>query len=491
MIPDRSIEVPAAERLGRVHFVGIGGIGMSGIARLLRARGLEVSGSDATDSEVMAGLRDLGITAHVGHDAGHLDGASTVVVSSAIREGNPELVEARRRGLLVLHRSQALAALMAGRRVVAVAGTHGKTTTTSMVTVGLRAAGLDPSFAIGGELPDGGSNAGDGSGDVLVAEADESDGSFLLYAPAVAVVTNVEPDHLDHYGTAEAVEAAFDAFCARIVPGGTLVIGLDDPGARRLLDRVRPDLVDRGVLVVGYGESEDADLRVGELSLDGEGPRFIVTGAQVAGRRTGGAAADRGLAVTLRVPGRHNVLDATAALAACVAVGAEPAGVLDGLAAFRGARRRFEARGRAAGVRVIDDYAHHPTEVEALLRAAREVAGSGRVVAVFQPHLFSRTRIFAADFGRALGLADEVVVMDVYPAREDPEPGVTGALVAERVPLPAARVDFVPERSMVASAVASRARAGDVVLTVGAGDVTALAPEILAALGRPGGESSP
>ncbi|GAB7191120.1 UDP-N-acetylmuramate--L-alanine ligase [Kineococcus sp. NUM-3379] len=457
--------------LGRVHLVAIGGAGMSGIARLLLARGVPVSGSDSRHSEVLADLAAAGARVAVGHDAAHVADADTLVVSSAVRPGNPELVEARRRGLPVLHRSEALAALMAGRRAAAVAGTHGKTTTSSMLAVALQHAGADPSYAIGGELapgqPQQGRGAREGSGDVFVAEADESDGSFLAYSPGVAVVTNVEPDHLDHYGTAEAVEQAFAAFAGRIVPGGLLVACADDPGAARLADTARG----RGVRVRTYGFSAGADVRL-------EGFRAGGTGSTTRLLTAGGP--EHTLA--LRVPGEHNALNAAAALTAAVELGADPAQVLAGLATFGGARRRFELRGEVSGVRVVDEYAHHPTEVTAALRAARGVVGPGRVLVVFQPHLVSRTRIFAADFGAALGLADEVVVLDVYVAREDPDPSVSGALVASAVPLPAAAVAFEPDRDAAVARLAERARPGDLVLTVGAGDVTDLGPRLLAAL---------
>ena len=484
MKPDPTLTVPPAERLGHVHFIGIGGAGMSGIARILLARGLPVSGSDAKDSGGLVALRALGATVAVGHAAEHLDGAATVVVSSAVRETNPELQRARADGLLVLHRSQALAAVMAGRRAVAVAGTHGKTTTTSMLTVALQHCGADPSFAIGGELTEGGANAHDGSGDVFVAEADESDGSFLLYRPEVSIITNVEPDHLDHYGTAEAVEAAFDAFCDRLPAGGLLVACADDPGSRRVAGRAAAR---RGadLRIRLYGVSADADVRVTDLDADRAGVRFRLTDRSDhrSGEASGGPSArpsgapDRVL--QLRVPGRHNALNAAAAWTAGVGLGLPGEQLAAGLEGFGGTRRRFEAKGEAAGVRVFDDYAHHPTEVAAVLRAARGVAGTGRVVVAFQPHLYSRTRIFAADFARALGLADEVVVLDVYAAREDPEAGVTGALIADRVPLPADRVAFAPSWSRAVAELAARVRAGDLVLTVGAGDITMLGPELL------------
>jgi UDP-N-acetylmuramate--alanine ligase len=457
------LPVPA-EQLGRVHFIGIGGAGMSGIARIMLARGLPVSGSDAKDSVALAALRALGATVHVGHAPDNVGDVDTVVVSTAIREDNPELVEARRRGLHVVHRAGALASVMVGRRAVAVAGTHGKTTTTSLLTVALQHCGVDPSFAIGGNLNESGANAHNGTGDVFVAEADESDGSFLLYAPTAAVVTNVEPDHLDHYGTAEAVAAAFDAFAGRVEIGGFLVVCADDPGALALAATARG----AGIDVRTYGVGASADLRLVGLETKGLGSSFE---AVLLGRRLG--------QVELRIPGRHNALNAAAALMVGVGLGFPVERLREGLASFSGTRRRFEHKGTVAGVRVFDSYAHHPTELTADLHAAREVAGGGRVVVVFQPHLFSRTRFFAAEFGQALGLADEVVVMDVYAAREDPEPGVTGALVAAAVPLPPAQVVFEPSWSAVAGHLAERARPGDVVITCGAGDVTMIGPEVL------------
>jgi UDP-N-acetylmuramate--alanine ligase len=440
---------------------------MSGIARILLARGIPVSGTDAKDSVTLSALRALGAEVRVGHDPSAVDAADTVVVSTAIRADNPELVAARERGLRVIPRAAALASVMHGRRSVAVAGTHGKTTTTSLLTVALQHAGTDPSFAIGGNLNESGANAHSGSGDLFVAEADESDGSFLLYEPFAAVVTNVEPDHLDHYGTAEAVTAAFEAFVGRVRPEGFVVLCADDPGSAALAAVAAV----RGLTVRTYGETADADLTLADLTLAGLGSAFE---AVWRGRRLG--------RVELRLPGRHNALDAGAALAVGLELGLPFAELAAGLGAFAGTRRRFELKGSAHGVRVFDSYAHHPTELAADLRAARDVAGTGRVVVVFQPHLYSRTRFFAADFGAALGLADEVVVMDVYAAREDPEPGVSGALVAAAVPLPPERVSYQPSWSAVAGDLAARAHPGDVVLTCGAGDVTMIGPEVLALL---------
>jgi UDP-N-acetylmuramate--alanine ligase len=472
-LPD---SVPDAAGLGRVHFVGIGGAGMSGIARILLARGLPVTGSDASDSRQVAALRAFGAVCHVGHAAENVGDADTVVVSTAIRESNPEVREARRRGLRLLPRAAALASVMVGRRGVAVAGTHGKTTTTSMLTVALQACGADPSFAIGGNLTESGMNAHDGTGEVFVAEADESDGSFLVLTPEIAIVTNVEADHLDNYGTPQRYAAAFDAFADRIVAGGTLVACADDPGSRALAER----RLAAGGEVVTYGESPDADVRIADLALTGRRTAFgLVADGTPVGE------------VALQVPGRHNALDATAAYAAARRLGQPHARIVAGLQGFAGTRRRFEARGVANGVRVVDDYAHHPTELRAALAAAREVVGAGRVVVVFQPHLFSRTRVFADEFGAALGAADHVIVMDVYPAREDPVPGVTGALVADAVALPPGRVEFEPSWSAVPARAVAATEPGDLLLTVGAGDVTLVGPEVLALLAERAGLDSP
>ena len=442
---------------------------MSAIAALLAARGLTVSGSDAADGPALPALRDAGVTVHVGHDADLVDGIDTLVVSSAVRETNPELARARERGILVLHRSEALAALMVGRDAVAVAGAHGKTTTSAMVATALLDAGADPSFAIGGIVfsadgPLGGSR--NGAGPAFVAEADESDGSFLAYAPLVAVVLNVEPDHLDHYGSAEAFEDAFVAFAERIRSGGALVACADDAGAVRLVDRVRAQLAAKGVDVVTYGTSPTADVVVGDLRPDGAAWSVDLT------------TPDGVLTVRLAVPGVHNALNAGGAWAAVRRLGTDPVAAATGLGAFRGTGRRFEDRGSAGGVRVVDDYAHHPTEVAALIRQARSVVGDGRVLVLFQPHLYSRTRTFAAEFGAALDLADVVVVTDVYAAREDPDPDVSGALIVDRVPSPG-KATFVAGRLNSASAIAAEARPGDLLLTVGAGDVTLLAPVVL------------
>jgi len=423
-----------------------------------------VSGSDAKDSMTLAALRALGAEVHVGHRAEHVSGADTVVVSTAIRDTNVELAAARASGARVLHRAQALASTTLGRRLIAVAGTHGKTTTSSMLTIALQSCGADPSFAIGGNLNESGVNAHDGTGELFVVEADESDGSFLGYSPEIAVVTNVEADHLDHYGTAEAVHEAFTEF-SRLVPDhGVLVVCADDPGSRALGERSRAE----GRRVLTYGVSQGADLRVDHLLAAGPTSTWD---AVWRGRRLG--------AVTVRVPGRHNVLNSAAVLAVALELGFPFADARTGIERFVGTRRRFEAKGTAYGVRVFDDYAHHPTEIAATLAAARAVAGEGRLVVAFQPHRYSRTEVFRADFGRALAAADEVVVMEVYSAGEDPIPGASGAAVAAAVPLPDEQVCFEPSWSSVPARLAERARPGDLVLTLGAGDVTMLGPEVV------------
>jgi UDP-N-acetylmuramate--alanine ligase len=458
--------------LQRVHMIGIGGAGMSGIARILLDRGGQVSGSDAKESRGLAALRARGAVIRVGHDASALDmlpGGPTTVVSThaAIPKDNPELVEAHRRGVPVVLRPAVLASLMDGYTTVMVTGTHGKTTTTSMVIVALQQGGLDPSFAVGGDLGEAGTNAHHGSGECFVAEADESDGSLLEYTPDVAVVTNVEADHLDFFGSVAAYEAVFDQFVARLTPGGALVVCTDDPGGAALAERSRA----RGVRVLAYGSDGDSSLEARLVDWTQQG-----TGG-VADVELAGESGPRGM--RLAVPGRHMALNALAALLAAREAGADVATVLHGLAGFEGVRRRFEAVGTAAGVRVYDDYAHHPTEVRATLDAVRAVAGDGRSIVVFQPHLYSRTQTFAREFGHALDHADEVFVLDVYAAREQPLAGVSGASVAEHTTV---STHYVPDFSAVAARVAAAARPGDVVVTMGAGDVTLLGQEILVAL---------
>jgi UDP-N-acetylmuramate--alanine ligase len=443
---------------------------MSGVARIMLARGMEVSGSDAKDVPVLKALASEGAKVWVGFDEAHQLEADTIVMSSSIRDDNVELVAARARGARVLHRAQGLASLLHGQRPVAVAGANGKTTTTSLLTVALQGCGLDPSFAVGGELAKHGTNAHQGRDDVFVVEADESDGSFVVYRPEVAIVTNVQPDHLDFYGSFEVVQAAYDSFVGTVRPGGLLVTCVDDPGAVALAETARA----LGVRVVTYGFHSGADVLLADHRQEG-----LTSGATLV---------DRGVArdLTLGVPGRHNALNAAAAYAAAVhGLDQAPEGVLSGLASFTGTRRRFEAKGEAGGVVVVDDYAHNPGKVSAVVEtAAHLVERPGRLVAVFQPHLYSRTRDFADELGQGLSPADVVIVMDVYAAREDPVPGVSGQLVADAVKRARTDVDvrYVPSWSDVAPTIASLVRPGDLVLTIGAGDVTMIGPEVLRAL---------
>jgi UDP-N-acetylmuramate--alanine ligase len=477
--PGEQAVIPELPRLlSRVHFIGAGGAAMSGIARILLARGAMVSGSDAKDSRAVLALRTLGAEVAVGHDASNLDllpgGPTALVTTKAVHQAdpdNPELLEAAARGIPVLHRSAVLAELMADHRAACVSGSAGKTSTTSMLVVALQACGADPSFMIGGDLLASGSSAHHGHGDVFVAEADESDGSFLAYSPAVAIVTNVEPDHLDHHGTAEAYVAVFDAFAARIEPGGCLVVCADDAGSAALGDRAEA----AGVRVRRYGRAATGPDDVEVLDYRAEASTGLLH------LRVG----DSEHHVRLGVAGEHQALNACAALLAGLDLGAPLSRLLAGLSSFTGVRRRFELRGQAAGVRVYDDYAHAPTKVAAQLRAARPVLGErGRLLVAFQPHLYSRTRDFAAQFGEALSLADEVVVLDVYGAREQPEPGISGQLIADRIDLPAERVHYEPSWASVPGLLADLARPGDLVITMGAGDVTVLGPEVLAELER-------
>jgi UDP-N-acetylmuramate--alanine ligase len=469
---------PLPPELHRVHMVGIGGAGMSGIARILLDRGAAVSGSDAKESRAVLALRARGADVRIGHDASSLDmlpGGPTILITThaAIPKTNPELVEAHRRGIPVVLRPNVLAKLMGGYRTVMVTGTHGKTTTTSMLIVALQHCGLDPSFAVGGDLGEAGTNAHHGSGDYFVAEADESDGSLLEYAPDVAVVTNIEVDHLDFFGSVAAYTDQFDEFANRVT--GALVVCVDDPGSAALAERAAAS----GVRVMRYGSGEDAELAGRMLSWEQQG-----TGA-VAHVQLVGEALPR--VMRLSVPGRHMALNALGALLAAVEAGAEPECVLDGLAGFEGVRRRFELVGVADSVRVYDDYAHHPTELRATLAAVRTLIEqaprvgdrNAQVIAVFQPHLYSRTELFAREFGQALGAADRVLVLDVFGAREQPLAGVSGALVAEHVGVP---VQYLPDFSAVPDRVAELASPGDVVITMGAGDVTMLGPEILNSL---------
>ncbi|RXZ51615.1 UDP-N-acetylmuramate--L-alanine ligase [Agromyces binzhouensis] len=460
--PDLSIAIPAD--LGAVHFVGIGGSGMSGIARLALGAGHRVTGSDVRDSANVAALRELGATIAIGHAAENLPAdVDTVVVTGALWQDNPEYQSALERGLPVLHRSQALASVISGQRLVSVAGAHGKTTSTGMIISGLLALGQDPSFVNGGVIEELGVSAASGSGELFVVEADESDGSFLLYDTSVALITNVDPDHLDHYGSLDAFEQAFVDFADRA--SEFVVISSDDSGATRVRDRLSHHRV------LTFGEAADATVRVHSISTDG--PVSFAVDHEGETHRA-----------QLRIPGRHNAINAAGAFAVLVGLGFDPAASLEGIARFAGTGRRFELHGVVDGVSVYDDYAHHPTEVAAALSAARTVVGDGRIIAVHQPHLYSRTRLFAKEFAEVLErYADETVVLDVYGAREDPEPGVTGALVSERFEH-AERVAFIADWQDAADHTARIARPGDFVITLGCGDVYRIVPQLLGSLER-------
>jgi UDP-N-acetylmuramate--alanine ligase len=445
-------------RLRRVHLIGIGGAGMSGIARLLLARGIEVTGSDLKASRSLTGLREAGATVFVGHRADQVGDPDAVVVSAAIPAGNVELREAARRDIPILTRAQALAGLMEGKRSVAVAGTHGKTTTTSMITVMLARLGLDPSFVIGGDLNEIGSGAGHGEGPFFVAEADESDGSFLLYRPEVAVITSIDEDHLDYYAGRGEIEAAFQAFAGQ---AGSIVACWDDAGVRRALADVTPS-------VLRYGLEAGAELTVADEDLRGEGTSATV--------RSDGTSAP----LRLDIPGRHNLANALAALGVAVVLGLPLDEAATALGSFTGVRRRFELRGEAAGVVFVDDYAHNPAKVAAALQAAR-LRRPERLVAVFQPHRYTRTQAMWRPLGESLLGADVVVVTDVYGAGESPIPGVTGKLLVDAVAeaAPGKRLVYVPRRGDVASFLAGEVRPGDLVLTLGAGDITIAGDAVL------------
>lgn len=457
--PDLSLPIPA--HIEAAHFIGIGGSGMSGLAGMFLDRGIRVSGSDRADSAALRALAARGARVHVGHDAAHLEDADTVIHTGAIWPENPEYKTAKQRGLPVIHRSQALHWLIGGRRLVSVAGAHGKTTSTGMIVTALGELGADPSFVSGGVIAQRGLSSGTGADDLFVIEADESDGTFVLYDTSIALITNVDPDHLDHYGSRDAFFDAFVAFAD--AASEAVVISSDDPGARRVRSRLTHGRV------VTFGESEDADVRVVDIRTDGP-VAFTLrhAGDEVSGR--------------LLVPGAHNAINAAGAVAVLVGLGHDIAAAVRAVTAFAGTIRRFELHGTERGVSVYDDYAHHPTEVAAALSAARTVVGEGRIIALHQPHTYSRTRDMHREFAEVLeGQADHTVVLDVYGAREDPVPGVTGALVSDSFDDPS-RVHFVADWAEAARYTASVARDGDYVITLGCGNVNLIIPQVLAAL---------
>lgn len=467
------IELPSLDELGAVHFIAIGGSGMNGIASMMLAHGIRLSGSDRQDSKYLRALEAQGARVYVGHRAEQVGDAATVVVSSAIREDNPELAEARRRGLRVIHRSAALGSLMLSHRGIVVAGTHGKTTTTAMIAHVLSGCGFDPSFVIGGALTGTATGGHLGGGEAMVVEADESDGSFLQYPREVAVVTNIDPDHLSNWGSAENYADGFLRF-ATADSVRLLVTSADDPGAVALTERVPQRATEglAGPAVMTFGTSAVADVQIAGVRLAGTGSTFEL--------RWDGRAGP----VELSVPGHYNALNAAAAYAVAVWLGADEADVRRELSTYHGTNRRFQLIGTPNGIRVYDDYAHHPTEVLNTLIAARTGVGDGRVVVCFQPHLYTRTRDFWPQLAHALEQADEAIVMDVCGDREDPIPGIDGAMVANAVTPGTAHVTYEPIWDEAAPTVARIARPGDLVITVGCGDVTKVAPKIVAEIQR-------
>jgi UDP-N-acetylmuramate--alanine ligase len=463
----------------RVHFVGIGGVGMSGIAHLLLQQGIAVSGSDVKESSYTEKLRKAGALIFIGHHPENVHGATEVVVSTAIKPINPELIEARRLGIPIRHRSEKLAELLDARRGVTIAGTHGKTTTSSMAATLLEHAGLAPSFAVGGTINTVSSNARGGASEWFVAEADESDGSLVNFHPEFAIITNVELDHTDFYENIEQVYEVFRAHIRNIKDGGVLIACSDDTGVGETL-RVFPSqmtpagnrVIRDSVTLVTYGIDSDADYR-----------------AVICETRAGQCTYDvyyqnKKLArICLNIPGRHNVLNSLAVFTLGMSIGLSPDTISEALSNFRGVRRRFQLIGKNDNFIVVDDYGHHPTEIRATLRAAR-AAHNGRIIALFQPHRYSRTKSLAAEFGKAFDDADIVVLTDIYPASEDPIPGVSTVLIQQALAAHGHEsVFYVGSLAAAEDFIVANAKPGDMILTLGAGDVTKSAPSLCARLG--------
>jgi UDP-N-acetylmuramate--alanine ligase len=455
--PDFSQAVP--ENLGVVHFIGIGGSGMSGIARILIGMGHKVTGSDLRDTDNVKALRALGASIAIGHDEAHLGNPDTVVVTSALWPTNPEYLLAKEKNIPVIHRSQALAFLASQKRLIAVAGAHGKTTSTGMLITALLELGQDPSFVNGGVINSIGASANSGSGELFVIEADESDGSFMHYDTSISLITNVDPDHLDHYGSIEAFHGVFADFANKSKE--FVVISCDDEGAKEVAKLVK-------VPMLTFGEAPDATIRVKNIAENANVSFELVYKGQAASAK-------------LILAGKHNAINAAGAVATLVGLGFDFNQALQSVEKFQGTERRFELHGSERGVCVYDDFAHHPTEVAAALNGARAVVGSGKIITVFQPHLYSRTRLFAKEFAEVLAASDEVVLLDIYAAREDPEPGVTGELIYEKF-ADKARIHYVPNWSDAPAVAASLANQGDFVMTMGCGDVYRMVPELLEAL---------
>lgn len=445
----------------RVHFIGIGGAGMSGLARISLTYGIKVSGSDAKESNVVTALRALGASVEIGHRSENVEGADLVVYSTAISDNNPERIRSSELGISQIARATALALLMSDAKSIAVAGTHGKTTTSSMLTVALQASGVDPSFAIGGTITASGSNAHRGTGEFFVAEADESDGSFIAYHPYGAIITNIEHDHVDYFADESAVFQVFTEFVSTINPAGFLVYCNDDKGARKIGSAIS------NTRTFSYGVSPDSDLVIDQIKLLPLGALArVIWHGKVIGN------------LELNVPGHHNLLNAAAALTTGMVLKQNPAALIDGLATFKGAGRRFELKGTVNGIRIIDDYGHHPTEIEVTLTAARRFAGDGRLLVIFQPHRYSRTKAFTTEFARSLDIADEVIVLEIYAASEKPIPGITAESIVEKM----RNGKFIPNFISAIDEIIKIAKPGDVIITLGAGDVSSLAPIILQGL---------
>lgn len=457
--PDFSIEVP--NDLGNVHFIGIGGSGMSGLARLLLQSNHVVTGSDVRGSKNIDDLIAIGAHISIGHDAKNIGAANTVVVTSALWETNPELLRAQELGLAIIHRSQLLASLANRKRLIAVAGAHGKTTSAGMVITALKNLNADPSFVNGGVIAQYRASSGFGSGELFVIEADESDGSFLHYETDIALITNVDPDHLDHYGSLEAFEQGFIDFADKAKE--LVVISGDDIGAVSVTGRLAKGEV------LSFGKSDTCDIRVHNIDSTQARVSFSLSFEK------------QDVQTELTVAGEHNAVNAAGAVAVLVGLGFDFEKSVLAVTEFAGTDRRFELHGEVSGVSVYDDFAHHPTEVEAALKGARAVVGKGRLITVFQPHLFSRTRIFQKEFAAVLALSDEVVVTDIYAARENPEPGVTGMLIVDHFENPKA-IHYVPDWDEVPKLAASLARPGDFIVTMGCGDIYRMCPELLQAL---------
>ena len=455
--PDFSVPVP--NDLGQVHFIGIGGSGMSGIARILIGMGHKVTGSDVRTSPNIVALEALGAKIAIGHDEANLGEANTVVVTSALWPTNPEYLLAKKRNLPVIHRSQALAHLASKKRLVSVAGAHGKTTSTGMIITALLGLKQDPSFVNGGVISSLGASSQNGSGELFVIEADESDGSFLHYDTSVALITNVDPDHLDHYGSIEAFHQVFADFANKAKE--LVVINSDDAGSKAVAKLIRKQML-------SFGEAESADVRVSDISEKAQ-VSFSLSYKQ------------QKVSATLTIAGRHNAINAAGAVATLIGLGFGFEQSIVEVEKFGGTERRFELHGDRRGVKVYDDFAHHPTEVAAALNGARAVVGQGKIVTVFQPHLYSRTRLFAKEFAQALEASDEVVLLDIYAAREDPEPGVTGELILN-ASSKKDKMHYVKNWSEASVVAAGLAEVGDFIVTMGCGDVYKMVPEILEAL---------